>query len=124
MVLGHAHVGIKVADLSRSVQFYQTHFGFTAGKYNELHRENKITKIQFLELGQFSLELVENPGYPGGEPSPQIHLAFGVDDYDRTIQSMREAGVAFESDVPRGEPGSRIIFLAGPDGDRLELMER
>ena len=77
MVLGHAHVGIKVADLSRSVQFYQTHFGFTAGKYNELHRENKITKIQFLELGQFSLELVENPGYPGGEPSPKSTWPLG-----------------------------------------------
>jgi len=32
--------------------------------------------------------------------------------------------VVFESDEPRIAMGGRIIFFAGPDGERLELMER
>ena len=124
MVLGHAHAGIRVKDLDRSVAFYKDILGFTLGRYNELDKGDSITRIRFMDHGSFSIELVEDAEYTQQPGKRQIHLAFYADDYDATLATMRAAGVVFESDDPRIAMGGRIIFFAGPDGERLELMER
>lgn len=52
--------------------------------------------------------------------APEGHVAIVADDYDRTLQALREAGFAPE---PRTEHwGSRRSFVRCPAGHRVELM--
>ena len=54
---------------------------------------------------------------PGGN---RIHLI--VSDLDAEITRLRDAGVAFRSDVVSG-PGGRQILLADPVGNLIELFQ-
>ena len=50
MVLGHARIKYQSSGLKPLRSVYQTHFGFTAGKYNELHRRIRSPKYSSWSL--------------------------------------------------------------------------
>jgi predicted enzyme related to lactoylglutathione lyase len=73
--------------------------------------------------------LLSGPASSGVRATPEaatpagrnrIHLI--VTDLDAEIAPLRDAGVAFRSDVIAG-PGGRQILLADPAGNLIELFE-
>ena len=83
---------------------------------------------QMITHGSLRIELIEwrSPS-PEGNPSNRrnqlglTHLSFFVDDLDRAVQRLLELG---GTSVPgtRQSPGIDLVFLADPDGTRVELM--
>lgn len=124
MILRAEHVGIHVSDLERSLQFYSDIFGF------KLRRRAKVAdtvELAFLaHPGQpdFEIELIAGPVMEHDEGKVN-HLAFRVSNIEATVNELREKGVQFDTPEPRTVLGDvKIIFFKGPDGEKLELVER
>ncbi|MCU1392620.1 MAG: Glyoxalase/bleomycin resistance protein/dioxygenase [Ilumatobacteraceae bacterium] len=136
-----SHIGLCVTDLERSLRFYCDGLGFQRVLSYELDdtmlpgldRSLEVTSpvvvtSQFVELDGMKIELL---GYrsptPSGTPSASrgtigfTHLSFYVDDVDASAATLVElGGTIIES--TRSSLGVEIVFLADPDGARVELM--
>ena len=136
-----SHIGLCVADLERSLRFYCDGLGFAKvltyelddtmmpglDKGLEVSAPVAVTS-QFIELDGLKIELL---GYrsppPTGEPSSSrgtigmTHMSFYVDDVDVAAARLVECGGTI-IDSTRVSLGIEIVFLADPDGSRVELM--
>jgi lactoylglutathione lyase len=120
------HVGINVADLTRSVDFYTDALGFDViGRSDEEGR-----RYAFLGTGgEPILTLWEQAGRPFDAGAAGLHhLSFQADDLDAvhaTEGRLREMGARLVHDgvVPHAEGASSGgIFFLDPDGARLEVF--
>jgi len=117
-----AHLALVVADADRSADFYARVIGCGIG--DQVVTDN--LKIIYLQSGGLTLELLQYIPAPPVQRGAGFfdHLAFTVPNIEAATQQLREQGVRFESEAPRLAPtGHKIIFCAGPDGERIELME-
>jgi catechol 2,3-dioxygenase-like lactoylglutathione lyase family enzyme len=137
-----SHVGICVSDLERSLRFYRDGLGFEPAERHEISSgtlpglervvevDGPVTLVsQFLRRGDVRVELLWYPDRaPTGTPSTTraqlglTHLSFLVDDIDAAAAALvAHGGTVLEHTRPGGAP---LLFLADPDGTRVELMGR
>jgi len=114
------HVAIHVADLGRSVEFYQCHFGF---KHYFQHAASNGLQIAYLKLGDTVLELTHHTdGAMKG-----FHFCLETDNFNETVDKLENDGVKLlraPHDTAAREPrenGWRRVVFAGPDGEQIEL---
>ena len=114
------HVAIHVADLDRSVRFYERHFGF---KHYFQHAAGSGLQIAYLKLGDTVLELTHHSdGSMAG-----FHFCLETDDFAQTVEKLQRDGVKLlrpPHDTAAREPrenGWRRVVFAGPDGEQIEL---
>ncbi|MGH8793509.1 MAG: VOC family protein [Stackebrandtia sp.] len=116
-----ASVRYIVDDVAAAVDFYTTHLGFTV-------HTNPAPAFADVIRGPLRL-LLSGPASSGARATPddcaapgrnRIHLV--VDDLDAEIDRLRNAGLAFHSDLVSG-PGGRQILLADPSDNLVELFE-
>jgi catechol 2,3-dioxygenase-like lactoylglutathione lyase family enzyme len=146
--LGLSHLGLCVADLDRSLRFWCDGLGFELAEGFDLDD----TMLPGLDLalevpGPVALRsqmiTLDAPGGPAlkiellayrsptatGAPSSSrhqlgfTHLSFLVDDIDATITRLVEAGGTL-LEPTRQTLGIDLVFIADPDGTRVELMSR
>jgi len=129
------HVGLNVADLTAAESWYCAAFG--------LERELAVRidavdlDIVMLKSRQFGhrVELLHRPGSGPGlraaNPAEAVltegfgHIAFDVADLDATHQGLLVRGACeVMPPQPSPEPGVRMSFLADPEGNLIELVER
>jgi catechol 2,3-dioxygenase-like lactoylglutathione lyase family enzyme len=124
MPLRPHHVGINVADLDRSIEFYRG-LGF------ELKKSWPAPggmRIAFMALGGTGLELFafeELPPQapPSGEAIGFRHIAFSAEDMDATVAELKERGVVPSDAEVRVLPnGTQLLFFHDPDGVEIEIM--
>lgn len=137
-----SHIGLCVSDLDAAMRFYCDGLGFSAaerfdlddtmlpGLGASLEVDTPVTVAsQFVRLGDMAIELLHY-GEPaaGGSPSSSrgqlglTHLAFHVEDLDTSVaRAVEHGGTLLES--TRGSLGVELVFLADPDGTRVELMQ-
>ena len=114
------HVAIHVADLDRSVMFYERHFGF---KHYFQHAAGSGLQIAYLKLGDTVLELTHHSdGSMAG-----FHFCLETDNFAETVEKLQRDGVKLlraphetAAREPR-ENGWRRVVFAGPDGEQIEL---
>jgi catechol 2,3-dioxygenase-like lactoylglutathione lyase family enzyme len=136
------HVGVIVHDLETVAGFFELlgfHRGETArvggpwaDRVNGLNGTN--VEMVFLttpdgsgaiELSQF-LEPV-SPALGGDEPSntPGLrHLAYRVDDVERLVARVREAGYGTVAELVNYEDQWLVCYVRGPEGLIIELGQR
>jgi lactoylglutathione lyase len=114
------HVAIHVADLDRSIQFYQRHFGF---KHYFQHAAGSGAQIAYLKLGDTVLELTHH--FDGAMTG--FHFCLETSDFDETVAQLQRDGVkllrAPHDTAAREarETGWRRVVFGGPDGEQIEL---
>ena len=120
------HVATRTSDLDRALAFYEI-IGLRLTEKTELQK-GKAT-LAFVEPpeGNFALELVYNWGkddaYEGGERFG--HFAFEVDDIDGLLPRLVAGGGAVQREPFLLEGAApRLAFVADPDGNSIELIER
>jgi catechol 2,3-dioxygenase-like lactoylglutathione lyase family enzyme len=136
-----SHVGICVRDLDRSLRFFCDGLGFEPVERYEMDSDNapglerglevpgRVNIVsQFIQNDTMKVELLHfiEPGV-GGEPSATrnqvgfTHLSFYVDDVDVAAKHLVDCGATVIKET-RTSPGIELLFLADPDGVRVELM--
>jgi lactoylglutathione lyase len=126
------HSGLSVGDLDRAVAFYGDAFGF-ASEFEFALGEIRGVMLR-LETGG-RLELFERPDSAGGlrasSPIEALatrgfgHFAVNAPDIDALFAAAVVAGAVEKvSPRPSPEPGVRFAFLADPEGNLVELVER
>ena len=136
-----SHVGICVTDMDRALRFYRDGLGFALSDGFDLDSDampgldaalevpgRVVLRSQLIELEGMRIELLHytTPGVDG-TPSDRrnklglTHLSFWVDDVDAAAARLvAHGGTIVES--TRTTPGIELVFLADPDGTRVELM--
>jgi len=114
------HVAFHVADLGRSISFYEKHFGFK--KYFQ-HQATGGVEIAYLKLGDTVLELTHKSGdRPAG-----FHFCLEAENFGQAVAELQKNGVEMTRpphDTPARESrekGWRRVVFRGPDGEQIEL---
>ena len=123
------HIALNCRNMDATEAFYTKHFGFRRGRVIPLGN----TKIVFLRLGEFYLELFDanqpeqatyqndGPGVPG----VIRHMAFKVDNVDKKLADMGEDAkvtqgpMSFDAFIN----GWRTAWISDPDGNIVEISQ-
>jgi lactoylglutathione lyase len=137
-----SHFGLCVSDLERSLRFYCGGLGFAVAEAYDLDDRMLPGLGKCLEVeGPVALrsQMITNAGMkiellhyrsPGVEGRPAArrnllgltHLSFHVDDLDAAVAHLVACGGRLLPET-RQSPGADLVFLADPDGVRVELMQ-
>lgn len=138
------HMGLQVADLARSLDFYRGILGFELvfqwnpqapyiGElvgYPDVDLHAAILRPPnsevFLELLEYR-DVARTPVDTATANPGTAHIAFFVDDLDTLYVELRDRGVASVSPpvTPTIGPnaGGRAVYMKDPDGIRVELIQ-
>jgi catechol 2,3-dioxygenase-like lactoylglutathione lyase family enzyme len=117
------NVRYMVNDVDASIAFYRDLFGFevltsAAPAFADVKRGN----LRLLLSGPKSS--AGRPMADGAQPAPggwnRIH--FLVDDLDKEVARLQDAGAQFRNDMVVG-PGGKQILVVDPSGNVVELFE-
>jgi catechol 2,3-dioxygenase-like lactoylglutathione lyase family enzyme len=128
------HVGLTVADLDAMSRWYCAAFGL------DIEFEFALDHVAFRGAMLLSplghrIELLQRdgsgPGLQAADPVAAAltrgfgHVAFDVPDVDASYHALLGAGAAERmSPRPSPEPGVRMAYVADPEGNLLELLDR
>ncbi|MBP1325987.1 catechol 2,3-dioxygenase-like lactoylglutathione lyase family enzyme [Leucobacter exalbidus] len=133
-----SHVGMCVRDVAATLRFYVDGLGFK--KITEYVVDEQIPEVDapcsltatFIERDGMRFELLDylKPGVIGAPPTRRnqvglTHISFFADDIDAAAQALTEFGgtIIENTRVGAEDPTlAQYIFLADPDGNRVELM--
>lgn len=144
MIVGLVHVGISVANLERSIEFYRSGLGMEVrgqgtfergaygGKYEAvLGLPGATGRVVTLKGNQLELELFEF-SYPSPQRSDPrrpvcdhgiTHFCIQVTDIEGEYQRLKAAGATFHC-PPQEFPGEAIVtYGRDPDGNVFELLQ-
>jgi len=134
MAMKIEHVGIAVKDLEASIAKYTSLLGLEIKEVEEVNVENVRYRVAFIPIGETNIELVHTQSKEGvafewlekhGEGV--FHLAFEVEDLEKTFQNLRSQGVSFAWDsIKEGSRGTKIALIK-PDefnGVYIELVQK
>ena len=117
------HVHLRSPDAIAAAAFY---VDILAAR--EIRREGTPTSRVVLDLGGLTVFIEQAPADlapPARAPHLGIeHIGLGVADIDATLADLRARGVTVLVETKVMRPGLRIAFIDGPDGVRIELLER
>jgi methylmalonyl-CoA/ethylmalonyl-CoA epimerase len=126
------HLGYAVEDIEAASRFYEENFGAVVPDEPEVVEEQGIIATMF-RVGESSIELLQ----PTRADSPVgkflakrgeglHHVAFEVEDLERTLAELGRNGVELIDEEPRrGAGGTRMAFVhpKGAFGVLTELVE-
>jgi len=118
------HLGLRVADLDRSLAFY------TAVGYEVVGDvpETDLGHLTMLKLpgDEFvTLELVHDPDGAAVDVDTRLsHLVIQVDAMDATVAQLAARGIEAEAPAsPDGSDDFLTAWLVDPDANRIELVQ-
>lgn len=136
-----SHLGLCVASLERSLRFYCDGLGFEKGESFAIGNEYRAAlevegevelASQFVRRGALAIELLayRSPGAIGAPSTRRnqlgfTHLSFEVPDVDAAARRLVACGGRLlpGTRTGAGDPSAvQIVFLADPDGARIELI--
>lgn len=117
-----AHIGVVVQDADKSLDFYCNVLGFkAAGTY-----QDGRVRLEFIKSGCQTIELIQyKEDTVSVRSSGRVdHIAFAVTDLDAEIDHLRQHDVTLLLESPLINGDNKIMFFAGPDGERLEFVQK
>lgn len=115
---------MRVSNLDDAVKFYVDVLGLEVVRRNASPRGSQLA---FLKVPN-SEELVElacfPPSGPVQVPEDLFYLIFEVENMDETIRILNAKGVKITDGPTETPSGSKLLFIAAPDGYEMELVER
>lgn len=117
------HIGVAVKDIGKSVEFYTTVLKCKI----EDGFENERARFAILKAGQQTLELIQyrEDSEKARGAGVVDHIAFTVSDIEAETDRLRRYNVTLLFEKPQEtSSGKKILFFAGPDGERLEFVQK
>lgn len=121
------HVAIICSDYQKSKEFYVDKLGFEIE--NEVYRKERNSyKLDLKISGIYQIELFSFPNPPERINSPEArglrHLAFEVDDIEKTVAELNEKEIKTETVRIDEITGKKFTFFKDPDNLPLEVYEK
>ena len=128
------HVGLTVSDLDQAVRWYGQALELTVEFEFELP-DFQFRGAMMLSRTGYRLELLERHGsQPGPLAANPVeaaltrgygHICLDVAVVDEAYDALRGAGASERmSPRPSPEPGVRMAYVADPEGNLIELIDR
>lgn len=116
------HIGLRVADLDRSLKFYE------AVGYEVLGSvpETPLGKLVMLKLPKDEFVTIELVHDPQNHPDPGTglsHIVIQVESMQAAIAELSARGVEAESPESHGSEDFFTTWIEDPDGNRIELVQ-
>lgn len=117
-----AHVSITAKNVEEAYSFYHRILGFEAIDRVETDRLKMIN----IDAAGLIIELIERKSKDNDslQTGPIDHIAFYIDNFDGECERLKSAGVKMLMETPGSFKGKKIMFFQGPNGERIEIMER
>lgn len=119
------HIAIIGKDYEASRHFYVDLLGFQVIREN--YRPDRDDYKIDLACGEMEIELFILKNAPARASYPENcglrHLAFAVEDVERTVQWLKEKGIETEPVRTDTFTGKKMTFFHDPDGLPLEIHE-
>lgn len=115
------HENYNVADLDKSLKFYEEALGLTERRRKVAEDGAHIIVYVGNEETDFELELTWLRDWEGAYNlgDCEFHLAFAVDDYEKAYAKHKEMGCICFENTKMG-----IYFIEDPDGYWLEIVPK
>lgn len=116
------HIHLRSSDCLAAARFYIEMFAAT-----ETGRIGAPVSRVMLDLAGLTLFIEQAPQLPAGATPPHRgleHIGLRVADIEAAVAALARAGFPLVSGVTELNPALRIAFLDGPDGVRIELLQR
>lgn len=113
------HENYNVADLDKSIKFYNEALGLKEVRRKNADDGSFIIVYMANENSDFELELtwLRDMDRPYNLGDCEFHLAFRTDDFDAVYKLHKEMGcICYEN------PSMGIYFITDPDGYWLEIV--
>jgi lactoylglutathione lyase len=117
------HLGIKSADVAKSLDFYTRILGFEI-----LERLEMVGRV-FYFVGNDRTRIEIEDANPGDEMIRVdkgyglYHMALVVEGLDGLAARLKKEGVRFILEPIQLRPDRKIAFIEDPDGVRIQLIE-
>lgn len=118
------HIGLRVADLDRSLAFY-TAVGYeVVGDVPETDLGH-LTMIRLPGDEFVAIELVHDPKATAADGGSRLsHIVIHVDSLEVTCADLAARGIDTEAPTsPDGSGDLRTTWIVDPDGNRIELVQ-
>lgn len=117
------HIGLRVADLERSLTFYRGLGYSVLGTVPETEF-GSLTMLKLPDDEFVTLELVHDPGGGRVDPGGLNHVVIKVESMHDTVADLAARGVHVEAPAsPDGSEDFWTAWLTDPDGYRIELVQ-
>jgi glyoxylase I family protein len=124
---GIHHIAIICKDYHVSKHFYTQVLGFTI-KQEVYRKERNSYKLDIEINGNYCIELFSFPNPPARPSMPEAtglrHIAFEVDDVEKTIVYLSTHNVNAEPIRVDEFTQKKFTFIADPDGLPIEFYEK
>ena len=108
-----------ITDVARARSFYQQLLGLTPGANFEHEGKHWIE----YDIGPATLAISNMAGEKWKPSSDGPSAALEVEDFDATVNDLRNAGVKFATE-PMDSGFCRIAIILDPDGNSLAIHKR
>ena len=128
------HIGLSVGDLDAAIDWYSRALDLSEDFHFDLPGFD-FRAVMMIGPTGYRLELIErkgsNPGLRAGSPVDAAltrgygHMCLDVEDVDTAYGELISVGASDRmSPRPSPEPGVRMAFVADPEGNLIELLDR
>jgi catechol 2,3-dioxygenase-like lactoylglutathione lyase family enzyme len=118
------HIHLRSLHPEKAAQFYVEMLGATL-RSRSFHGEALRVVI---DLGGVQLFIEQVPPQTPMPPPPPFvgieHIGLRVENLNAVVADLRSKGVRFVVEPNSPRPGLKLAFIEGPDGVRIELLER
>jgi catechol 2,3-dioxygenase-like lactoylglutathione lyase family enzyme len=136
------HVGRVVKDIAKTTDFWTNLIGFKlhidakeiSPYIDELLgiANPKLRTVKLIDENGFIIELLEFAKYPAKDnwegnlaTTGLTHIALTVSDLESLTTKLKENNYKFISEIKKSPNGSvKVVFVRGPEGLMLELVEQ
>ena len=125
MINGLDHVHIMCVDLEKAVRYFEDLFGGAVESRTELRGSPMVRMhVQGVHVNLHKTDSKSAAFVPGKATPGLDHFGFLVKDLEKEVENLKKKGGRFSVDFTQGAGGVKFAFIDGPEGIRIELIER
>ena len=125
MINGLDHVHIMCGDLQKAVGYFEDLFGGKVEARTELRGFPMVrVNVHGVHVNLHKTDSKAAPFEPGKATPGLDHFGFLVKDLEKEVENLKKKGGRFSVDFTQGAGGIKFAFIDGPEGIRIELIER